>query len=72
MEIVNFFSIKSNFFFGLCFKSKKTTYLYNRPDDKNFNLYFLEIIFAPVDLPVAAPPSHEICKNLFLYFKFGP
>ena len=24
------------------------------------------ISFAPVDLPVAAPPSHEICKKLEL------
>ena len=40
-------------------------------EDKNFNLYFFEIIFAPVDFPVAAPPSQEICKPLFLYFKFS-
>ena len=32
--------------------------------------YLFEIIFAPVDLPVAAPPSQEIFNNLFFDLKF--
>ena len=40
-------------------RSKETTRA-NNPEDKNLSLYFLAIIFAPVDLPVAAPPSQDI------------
>ena len=36
---------------------------------KNFNLYFFEINFAPVDFPVAAPPSQDTCIILFFFFK---
>ena len=57
-------------FRGLYFRIKKLAYLYNKPEDKNFKLNFLDIIRAPVDLPVAAPPSQEIWRFLFLYFKF--
>ena len=37
----------------------KAAYRYNKPDDKNFSLYLLAMSFAPVDFPVAAPPSQE-------------
>jgi hypothetical protein len=49
-----------NLFLGLYLKRRKEAYLYNKPEERNFNLYFLDITFPPVDLPVAAPPSHEI------------
>ena len=45
--------------------------LSGRTEDKNFNLNFFEIIFAPVDFPVAAPPSQDIWNFLFLNFKFS-
>ena len=51
---------KSILFFGLLLIKIRLAYRYNRPEDKNLRLYFLAIILAPVDLPVAAPPSHEI------------
>ena len=40
-------------------------HLGNYSADKNFNLNFFEIIFAPVDFPVAAPPSQDIWNFLF-------
>ena len=45
--------------------------VYYKPEDKNFKLNFFDTIFAAVDFPVAAPPSHAICIFLSLYFKFS-
>ena len=56
----NFFLKKLTLFSGLCLRIRKLAYLYSNPEERNFNLYFLAIILAPVDFPVAAPPSQEI------------
>ena len=40
--------------------NKKAAYRYNKPEDRNLSLYFLAMSYAPVDFPVAAPPSQEI------------
>ena len=53
--ILNFYGL-----FVFFFIINKLAYLYKRPEDKNFNLYFLAISLAPVDFPVAPPPSQEI------------
>ena len=47
-------------FLGLYFNKRKLAYLYSKPEERNFKPYFFEIIFAPVDFPVAAPPSQAI------------
>jgi len=58
------FDIKVRYllFLGLFLSIIRLAYLYNKPEDKNFNLYFFAISFAPVDFPVAAPPSQVIFK----------
>ena len=60
VKLLNFDFRKKILFFGLCLRIMYAAYLYNFPDERNFNLYFLEIRLAPVDLPVAAPPSQAI------------
>ena len=47
-------------FLGRFLSIIKAAYRYNKPDDRNLSLYLLAISFAPVDFPVAAPPSQEI------------
>jgi len=37
-----------------------TFYDVNNPEERKFSLNFFEINFAPVDFPVAAPPSQDI------------
>ena len=41
-----------------------------KPDDKNLRSYFLAIILAPVDFPVAPPPSQAICSFLLFSLIF--
>ena len=68
-NFLNFERSKFILFFGEWSKINFAAYLYNKPEDKNFNLYFLDISFAPVDFPVAAPPSQDICIFLTIDLK---
>ena len=69
LSLLNFFFKNEILFFGRYLRIKNAAYLYSKPEERNFNLYFFAINLAPVVLPLAAEPSAAIW-NLSFGFNF--